>query len=223
MTDPTIGFWLSEDGEFVKPDPSNLYRYVGNDPTNLTDATGLSPNCCSSYISGGQVSRIPHAYLQDDEKVIKAFLKRRIEISETLRNLTLAQRKQLKELADAAKKKRDDPLPLKELYFTKGRLEILEKDAPEFVKLILRKDLISKKGVDDILSFSDKMSKLDADLRAQLKKDAGILREARNKKQPVDEVFYRIQQNFGKLRELSRLADYTQEIAEGITKLAKKR
>ena len=36
-----IGMWISDDGEIGTPDPSNLYRYVGNNPTNRTDPTGL--------------------------------------------------------------------------------------------------------------------------------------------------------------------------------------
>jgi len=38
--DPTVGRWLSEDpsGLTVDADP---YRYVGNDPTNGTDPSGL--------------------------------------------------------------------------------------------------------------------------------------------------------------------------------------
>jgi hypothetical protein len=42
MTDPTIGVWLHDDGTIGKPDPYNLTRYVGNNPTNLTDPTGLA-------------------------------------------------------------------------------------------------------------------------------------------------------------------------------------
>lgn len=42
MYDPTLGRWLSEDPVgFTAADP-NLYRYVGNNPTNATDPTGLS-------------------------------------------------------------------------------------------------------------------------------------------------------------------------------------
>jgi len=36
------GFWITEDGEVATPDPSNLYRYAGNNPTNATDPTGLA-------------------------------------------------------------------------------------------------------------------------------------------------------------------------------------
>ncbi len=41
MYDPTIGRWISEDPiGFAGGDP-NLYRYVGNSPTNATDPSGL--------------------------------------------------------------------------------------------------------------------------------------------------------------------------------------
>jgi hypothetical protein len=36
------GQWISEDGKIVTPDPNNLFRYVGNNPTNATDPTGLA-------------------------------------------------------------------------------------------------------------------------------------------------------------------------------------
>src|SRR5260370_29145403 len=35
------GKWITEDGNVVTADPSNLYRYVGNHPTNATDPTVL--------------------------------------------------------------------------------------------------------------------------------------------------------------------------------------
>jgi hypothetical protein len=42
MFDPTVGRWLQEDPERFAAGDSNLYRYTGNDPTNLTDPTGLA-------------------------------------------------------------------------------------------------------------------------------------------------------------------------------------
>ena len=41
MYDPTTGRWLTEDPSGLGPD-SNPYRYVGNDPTNATDPSGLA-------------------------------------------------------------------------------------------------------------------------------------------------------------------------------------
>jgi uncharacterized protein RhaS with RHS repeats len=43
MYDPKIGRWISEDPlGFAAEDP-NLYRYVLNNPTDLTDPSGLQP------------------------------------------------------------------------------------------------------------------------------------------------------------------------------------
>jgi RHS repeat-associated protein len=39
--DPALGRWLSEDPIGFAGDPWNLYRYVGNSPTNGTDPSGL--------------------------------------------------------------------------------------------------------------------------------------------------------------------------------------
>lgn len=39
--DPRIGRWTSEDPIAFEGGDANLYRYVGNSPTNYTDPTGL--------------------------------------------------------------------------------------------------------------------------------------------------------------------------------------
>ena len=39
--DPTIGRWTTEDPIAFEGGDANLYRYVGNSPTNATDPTGL--------------------------------------------------------------------------------------------------------------------------------------------------------------------------------------
>jgi uncharacterized protein RhaS with RHS repeats len=39
--DPTVGRWLSEDPIGFEGEDPNLYRYVGNSPTNFTDPSGL--------------------------------------------------------------------------------------------------------------------------------------------------------------------------------------
>jgi hypothetical protein len=39
--DPTIGRWTTEDPIGFRAADANLYRYVGNDPTNRTDPSGL--------------------------------------------------------------------------------------------------------------------------------------------------------------------------------------
>jgi uncharacterized protein RhaS with RHS repeats len=41
MYDPTVGRWLSQDPIGFKAGDPNLYRYVGNGPTNATDPSGL--------------------------------------------------------------------------------------------------------------------------------------------------------------------------------------
>ncbi len=41
MYDPTIGRWISEDPIGFEGGDPNLYRYVGNSPTNFTDPDGL--------------------------------------------------------------------------------------------------------------------------------------------------------------------------------------
>jgi len=52
--DPTIGRWLSEDPiAFQAADP-NLYRYVGNDPPNLIDSSGLEERLIKRF-AGEQV------------------------------------------------------------------------------------------------------------------------------------------------------------------------
>lgn len=48
MTDPTLGIWISEDGEVGTPDPRNLYRFEGDNPTNEVDPSGLGG---SSYLT----------------------------------------------------------------------------------------------------------------------------------------------------------------------------
>jgi hypothetical protein len=42
MYDPSIGRWLEEDPIEFEAGDSNLMRFVGNDPTNLTDPSGLA-------------------------------------------------------------------------------------------------------------------------------------------------------------------------------------
>ena len=40
--DPTIGRWTAEDPIAFKAGDTNLYRYVGNNPANFTDPSGLA-------------------------------------------------------------------------------------------------------------------------------------------------------------------------------------
>jgi hypothetical protein len=41
MFDPTVGRWLEEDPIGFEGGDANLYRFVGNSPTNFTDPSGL--------------------------------------------------------------------------------------------------------------------------------------------------------------------------------------
>jgi len=41
MLDPKIGRWMEEDPDGFAAGDADLYRFVGNDPTNATDPTGL--------------------------------------------------------------------------------------------------------------------------------------------------------------------------------------
>jgi RHS repeat-associated protein len=59
--DPTSGRWLSPDPagsaavDLTNPQSLNRYAYVGNNPTTLTDPSGLCPNCpppCSNLAYG---------------------------------------------------------------------------------------------------------------------------------------------------------------------------
>src|SRR6266849_5001824 len=43
MLDPTTGRWTTEDPMGFDAGDPDLYRYVGNDPTNTTDPSGLEP------------------------------------------------------------------------------------------------------------------------------------------------------------------------------------
>jgi hypothetical protein len=46
MFDPTVGRWLEEDPIGFEGGDANLYRFVGNDPTNFTDPSGLKEYSC---------------------------------------------------------------------------------------------------------------------------------------------------------------------------------
>jgi RHS repeat-associated protein len=50
--DPTIGRWVSKDPILFNGGDPNLYRYVGDDPVNLTDANGNGPTACAIAVIG---------------------------------------------------------------------------------------------------------------------------------------------------------------------------
>jgi uncharacterized protein RhaS with RHS repeats len=52
MYDPKVGRWLSEDPLGFKAGDENLYRYVGNGPTNDVDPMGLAPGDVEDFIEG---------------------------------------------------------------------------------------------------------------------------------------------------------------------------
>jgi hypothetical protein len=56
MYDPSVGQWLEEDPILFAAGDANLERYVGNDPTNATDPSGLA--AWHSYVAmvGGTVA-----------------------------------------------------------------------------------------------------------------------------------------------------------------------
>lgn len=41
MYDPTVGRWMAQDPIGFDAEDADLYRYVGNSPTNATDPSGL--------------------------------------------------------------------------------------------------------------------------------------------------------------------------------------
>lgn len=52
MYDPSVGRWLEEDPIGFDAGDMDLYRYVGNDPTNATDPSGLAKLIVVSTPSG---------------------------------------------------------------------------------------------------------------------------------------------------------------------------
>ncbi|MFL5245260.1 MAG: RHS repeat-associated core domain-containing protein [Gemmataceae bacterium] len=43
MYNPAVGRWMTQDPIEFEAEDADLYRYVRNNPTNLTDPTGLLP------------------------------------------------------------------------------------------------------------------------------------------------------------------------------------
>lgn len=63
--DPSIGRWTTQDPIAFESGDANLYRFVGNDPTNATDPTGLK------MVKGTEpIDTILKNQVSDDEKKI---------------------------------------------------------------------------------------------------------------------------------------------------------
>ena len=78
--DPHVGRWLSEDPIGFKASDGNLYRYVGNGPTNFVDPSGLADlpiippearRIWQNYIDEGQP--LPAGFAAQYAEYIKAF------------------------------------------------------------------------------------------------------------------------------------------------------
>jgi uncharacterized protein RhaS with RHS repeats len=65
MNHPGIGVWLNRDGTVGTPDPSNPYRYVGNNPSNEVDPTGLAADPVNKPIE----IEFTEKYIQDNQPV----------------------------------------------------------------------------------------------------------------------------------------------------------
>ncbi|OWK34780.1 RHS repeat-associated core domain-containing protein [Fimbriiglobus ruber] len=65
MFDPSLGRWLTEDPVGYDAGDPNLYRFVGNDPTDLVDPSGLAPEAKSGIkikVVQGQDTQGQHTY-----------------------------------------------------------------------------------------------------------------------------------------------------------------
>jgi uncharacterized protein RhaS with RHS repeats len=54
---PSTGQWMQEDPKGFDAGDSNLRRYVENDPTNMTDPSGLAPNDISDFAGAKPVEK----------------------------------------------------------------------------------------------------------------------------------------------------------------------
>ena len=53
MYDPSIGRWFTEDPIEFEGGDADLYRYVGNDPTNAIDPSGLALEVAGKPVAVG--------------------------------------------------------------------------------------------------------------------------------------------------------------------------
>ncbi len=64
--DPTLGRWISQDPIAFEGGDSNLYRYVGNAPTDFVDPTGLEqkPDGYDQLLQAAQQNGVSEAWVQ---------------------------------------------------------------------------------------------------------------------------------------------------------------
>jgi uncharacterized protein RhaS with RHS repeats len=72
MFDPSIGRWLSEDPTGFESGDVNLYRFVGNDPTNGTDPSGLK---VVRVLNAHATGSVYFMYVPDTEADPEAYVK----------------------------------------------------------------------------------------------------------------------------------------------------
>src|SRR5262245_17478170 len=74
MLNPSVGRWMQEDPIRTEAGDTNLYRDVGNNPTNLTDPSGLLPKAPGEVegsitkredILGPRLNSIQHYYYSE--------------------------------------------------------------------------------------------------------------------------------------------------------------
>jgi hypothetical protein len=65
MFDPTVGRWLEEDPIGFEGGDADLYRFVGNDPTNATDPTGLWEDADAERYAKTQAERVARGQIPE--------------------------------------------------------------------------------------------------------------------------------------------------------------
>jgi hypothetical protein len=149
-----VGAWLSNDGALLVPDPSNLYRYVGNSPTNFTDSSGLAKD--------PPVSAKPQSndYVFADEYICAKIINRKSKTIATAIN-------RLIELRDEAKK--PESLITLNVYYVVNPMSVAE----------FAEHTVSKAGVKSIsyyLGHGAGADTVDKDTLARVTKAFGGLK-----------------------------------------------
>jgi len=81
MYDPGIGRWLQQDPIGFRAGDANLYRYVGNKPTNMTDPSGLAgwgrnAHCYPLHLGGSGSQPVIEVATEADHLAMHRFLAR---------------------------------------------------------------------------------------------------------------------------------------------------